>query len=407
MKTGMKYLVAALLALILAGVGFIGGYAVATVAPSEVKVPAITQSKSSVGDHVDEVNKILRRDALKPPNETSATAGALQGLLESNGDKYAAYFDPRHFQFFNEESQGEFGGIGVVLGEKDGTAYIVEVYKGTPAAKAGIKPNDQFIAIDGVRRDKWTSEEVVKRVRGKEGTAVKITLLRPEGKSGGATHPGGKLGKEYTVEMTRAMIQLPNVEGEMKPGNVGYITVGQFNAKTDTDVAEQIKKLEGKGAKSFVLDLRNNPGGLLDQAVKVTSLFVEQGVVVRIEERGSQPIEEHVTGDTATKAPLVVLINGNSASASEIVGGALQDHVRATLVGEKSFGKGSVQSVKQLSFGGAIKFTTAHYLTPKGQVIDGNGLKPDVVVKMPIEKQADEKTDTQLQKALELARKAQ
>lgn len=401
MSNAVKVIIAFALVVIVGAVGFIGGFAVAQFAPQSI--PGSTED-STVGRRVEEVEALLRADALKPPSETSATAGAIQGLLESSGDNYGTYFDPRRFQFFNEESMGQFGGIGVVLGEKDGTTYVVEVYKNTPAAKAGMKAGDLFVGIDGVRRDKWTSEEVVKRVRGEAGTKVKLTMLRPNEKAEKAGHPGGPVGKEYTSNVTRATIELPNVEGELK-GKVGYISVGQFNQKTADDIKQQIAALEKKGAKSFVLDLRNNPGGLLSQAVEVTSLFVDSGVVVRVEERGKPAIEERTTGNQVTKAPLVLLINENSASASEIVGGALQDYSRATLIGQKSFGKGSVQTIKELSFGGAVKFTTAHYLTPKGRVIDGKGLTPDVVVKMDVEKQLDEKTDTQLKKALELAEK--
>lgn len=254
------------------------------------------------------------------------------------------------------------------------------------------------MTIDDVTREKWTTDEVVKRVRGKEGTDVKITFRRPAEKDGDEP-----LSKEFTI--TRALIEFPNVDSE-RYGTVGYIRMAQFNAKATDEVAAEIKKLKKDGAKSFVLDLRDNPGGLLDQAVETSSLFVESGVIVRVDERNKPEVEHRATGNKITDAPLIVLINGNSASASEIVGGALQDYGRATLVGEKSFGKGSVQTVETLSFGGAVKFTTAHYLTPKSRVIDGKGLTPDVVVKMDLEKQADPKTDTQLQKALELARKA-
>jgi carboxyl-terminal processing protease len=396
MSKTVKVIVAVATAVIIGATAFIGGYFVArTDQPINAIAPA--DSETTVGDQVDEVNRLLREQALKPPNEATATAGAVQGLLDSTGDKYANYFDARHFKFFNEQSMGEFGGIGVSLGERDGTTYVVEVYKGTPAEAGGIKADDVFVGIDGVEREKWTSEEVVKRVRGKEGTDVELKMKRP-GKKGGAD-------KTYTVKLTRAMIELPNIESEMKDG-VGYIRLAQFNAKSAEDIAAAIKALEKKGAKSYVLDLRDNPGGLLDQAIDVSSLFIKSGVIVQVEERDKEPTKSLATGNQVTKAPLFVLVNGNSASASEIVSGALQDHNRAELVGEKTFGKGSVQTVEELSNGAAVKFTIAHYLTPKGRSIDGKGLKPDVVVKMDPEKQMDEKTDIQLQKALDLARAA-
>jgi carboxyl-terminal processing protease len=396
MNKTTKVVLGLTLAVILVTSGFIGGFAVARIAPSFDALPEPTVSGTGVGAAVDEVNSLVTNEALEPPSETSATAGAIRGLLESNGDKYAAYFDPKHFKYFNEEMSGEFGGIGVALGEKDGRAYIVQVYSGTPAQRAGLKSGDIFKTIDGVTRAKWTSDEVVKRVRGKEGTTVKLVFVRP-GKNGAADTTVSKT-------ITRDLIKFPNVVSKMKPGNVGYVRLGQFNGMATDEIAQAIGKLEKKGARSFVLDLRDNPGGALDQAIGVSSLFLGKGVVVRVDERGKPEIEYRTTHKKVTDAPLVVLINGNSASASEIVGGALQDYKRATLVGEKSFGKGSVQTIKQLSFGGAVKFTTAHYLTPKKRVINGKGLTPDVVVKMDLEKQAKDSTDIQLQRAIVTAR---
>lgn len=393
MSNAVKVTIAVMLAVIIGSVGFIGGFAVAKVAPNALR----SQEPSALGSQVEEVNELLRNEALEPPSETSATAGAIQGLLDSGEDKYGLYFDPRHFKFFSEESMGAFGGIGVVLGEKNGTAYVVEVYKGTPAEKAGIKTGDIFTKIGEVRRDKWTTDEVVKRVRGEAGTKVTLTMIRPGAKD--------KPGKEYETTVTRAMIKLPNLESEMK-GDVGYIRLSQFNGNSTDEIAKAVESLKKKGAKSYVLDLRDNPGGLLQQAIEVTSLFVDSGTVVRVEERNREPVDHRTIGSKISDAPLVVLINGNSASASEIVAGALQDYGRAQLVGEKSFGKGSVQSIKELSFGGAIKFTTAHYLTPKGRAIDGIGLTPDVIVTMEAEKQAEEATDIQLKKAIQIAEKA-
>ena len=394
-----KAILAVALSVIVASGGFIGGFVIARAVPAGALtgVPSST-AKTDVGLRVDAINQLLKDRALVPSNDSSATAGAIQGLLDSNGDKYATYFDKKHYQYFSEESMGAFGGIGVVLGEKEGTAYVVEVYKGTPAYKAGVKARDVFEIIDGVKRPRWTSEEVVKRVRGQEGTKVKITMLRPPASAKGAM-------TEKTFTLTRAKITYPNIKSEMN-GSVGYIRLGQFNAKSATDVKAAVQSLTKKGAKSFVLDLRDNPGGLLDQAIALSSLFIKDGVIVRVDERGVPEKEYRASGDKVTDAPLVVLINGDSASASEIAAGALQDYGRATLVGEKSFGKGSVQTIEELPWGGAVKFTIAHYLTPKKRVINGKGLQPDVLVKMDRAKEMDKKTDTQLVKALSLARKA-
>jgi carboxyl-terminal processing protease len=186
--------------------------------------------------------------------------------------------------------------------------------------------------------------------------------------------------------------------------DVGLIRMMQFNSLAVEDIRKAIGELEGKGAKGFVLDLRENPGGLLSAAVGVSSLFVESGVIVRVDERGKPETQEMALGDKVTDKPLVVLIDANSASASEIVAGALQDYKRATILGEKSYGKGSVQVIRQLSNGGAVKLTNAHYLTPKSRVIDGVGVVPDVILPMDPKLQAARETDTQLKKAFEILR---
>lgn len=392
MSPRMKTVVGLALSVILISLGFIGGAVFSEYRDRALALPDI-QQQSVVNERVDEVLRILDENALKPPSEASATAATLHGLVEGT-DTYGMYLDPKHFTMFNEEMSGEFGGIGVTLNDKDGTAYVVEVFDGTPAKRGGLKSGDRFAGINGERRAKWPTDEVVKRVRGKAGTSVTLTMMRP-GKP-------GVPGKVYTVKLVREMITYPNTTSKMM-GKTGYIRMAQFNDNATKEITDAIEKLRKKGAKSFVLDLRDNPGGSLNQAIQVASLFIKSGVIVRVDERNKPEDVQMATGRQLTEAPLVVLVNGNSASASEIVAGALQDYGRATLVGEKSFGKGSVQTIKQLSFGGAIKFTIAHYLTPKKRAINGKGLTPDVVVKMDIEKQADPKTDTQLQRALKIA----
>jgi carboxyl-terminal processing protease len=400
MNRSTKVILAVAMSVIILSVGFIGGFAASNISPAIgalASIPAPGTATGKVGVAVDQINQLLKERALEPPSETSATAGAIQGLLESGGDKYAVYFDKTHYKAFNEETMGAFGGIGVVLGQnKDGQAYVVEVYKDTPAQRAGVKAGDVFSAIDGVKRVKWTTEEVVKRVRGEEGTKVNIVVSRPA--KDGKGEP-----VDVAFDITREKINYPNIKSE-KIGDVGYIRLGQFNAKAADDIKKAVDDLTKQGAKGFVLDLRDDPGGLLDQAVDVSSLFISDGVIVRVDERNKPEQVLNANGRKITDAPLVVLINGDSASASEIVAGALQDHARAVLVGEKSFGKGSVQTIEQLPAGGAVKFTIAHYLTPKKRVINGVGLTPDVVVVMDREKQMERKTDAQLQKALEVVK---
>jgi carboxyl-terminal processing protease len=395
-----KAVLAVSLAVIIGSIGFIGGFVTSRVMPADSFASIATEiapKNSTVADRVDEVYRLMKTRALVTPTETSATAGAVQGLLGSLGDKYATYVDTTHSKAFNEDSMGSFGGIGVVLGEKAGTAYITEVYKGTPASRAGLLPGDIFRVINGDRRTNWQTSDVVKLVRGDVGTTVTVTMLRP--KKGSTNGVGGA---EKTFTLTRATINYPNLKSEMI-GKVGYMRLGQFNANAEGDIRKAVDSLTKKGAKSLVLDLRSNPGGLLDEAVGVSSLFIKNGVIVRVDERGKPEEELRARGDKITDLPLVVLIDGDSASASEITGGALQDYGRATLVGEKSYGKGSVQTVEKLSWGGGVKFTIAHYLTPKKRVIDGKGLTPDVVVKMDRMLQMKRSTDTQLKKALEIA----
>lgn len=316
------------------------------------------------------------------------TAGAIEGMVESLEDSHAVYFDAKHYEYFTEQTDGTFYGIGVTIANEGNDLVVQSVIEGTPAEQAGVKAKDIIVSIDGETRERWDTDEAVLRIRGEAGTKVTLGIRRD----------GAETLREITI--TRAKIELPNVESELLDGNVGYIRLYTFSELADDDVREAIAELADKGAEGFILDLRDNPGGLLTSAVDVASLFVKDGVIVRVEDREGTVEESRATGDLATDAPLVVLINGNSASASEIVGGALQDYGRAKLIGEQSFGKGSVQQIEELSFGGAIKLTIAHYVTPKNRVIDKIGLTPDVKVEMAPELQADKATDTQLQRAI-------
>lgn len=396
MNRWVTFFIAATVALLMLAASFVGGFALSRVLDGRA-LPGVTTTDASVGEKVDEVRRMLDREALTPTNDTSATAGAINGLLESKGDKYATYFDAEQYKLFSEQNDGEFFGIGVTIGEKDQKVYLVTIMEGTPAEKAGLKADDVIVKVDGKAMNPWTSEAVVKAVRGPAGTKVKVTIERPSEKN-----------KQYTFEITRARIDIPNVMtkilGEDK--NVGYIALGSFNAKSQEDIQSSMNELQKQGAKTFILDLRNNPGGLLQEAVDVASLFIEDGIIVRVDERG-KPEDEMRANRLISKfdVPLVVLVNENSASASEVLSGALQDYDRATLIGTKTFGKGSVQTIEPLSFGGAVKFTIAHYLTPKSRKIDGIGLTPDITVEMKPELAASPDTDTQLKRAIEEAQK--
>jgi carboxyl-terminal processing protease len=331
MKRIVKAAVAAALVLAVGAGSFVGGALFERMRGSVL--PTIIGSSTSAQDLVGEVQGIIRSDALKPSSEESMTTGAVEGLLASLEDTYAAYFDPKANKEFKMDAMGEFFGVGMSLGMRETTPTVVSVFKDTPAEKAGLKAEDQITAVDGVRKKKWELDQVVAMIRGPRGTEVTIEVFRPE------------TGKTLTFKVTRDRITIPNIMAEMVGRDVGLIRLMGFNELAADDVRAKMTELEGKGAKGFILDLRENPGGLLSSAVAVSSLYVESGVIVRVDERGKPEAEEMALGDAATDKPLVVLIDGYSASASEIVAGALQDYKRATIVGETSYGKGSPTAV--------------------------------------------------------------
>lgn len=389
MKRLLKLAAALVAALILVVAAFGGGvWFERTVNDAgEVRVDTVDLEAA-----VSEVATIIGNEALVPSSEASMTAGAISGMLESLEDSHAVYFDVKHYAYFNEQSSGIFYGIGVTIANEDDDLVIQSVIKGTPAEAAGLKAEDAIVEIDGEARDRWDSDEAVLRIRGEAGTDVTLGIRRD----------GAEELLDFTI--TRAKIDVPNIETELLDGNVGYLRLYTFTENAGADVREAIDELAAEGAQGFIFDLRDNPGGQLSSSIDVSSLFIEDGVIVRVEDREGTVEEYRAIGEVATDAPVVVLINGNSASASEIVGGAMQDYGRATLVGEQSFGKGSVQTIEELSFGGAVKLTFAHYVTPKNRVIDKIGLTPDVKVEMEPELQLEKATDTQLQKAIEVLR---
>lgn len=386
MNKVLKWAIVAIVAATLVVVSFGGGVMFGRFGTSTA-----FEGSPSLERAVREVRGIIQQQAYEPSSDASMTAGAISGLLDSLDDPYAAYFDAKQFEMLDEMNRGEFYGIGIVVTTKDDIPTVVSVMPGTPAEKSGLKAEDQITAIDGLERDAWDLDEVVRLIRGPEGTIVELRIQR------GDQEP-------FAVQVTRAKIETPNTESEMLDGSVGYVRLYTFNEKSAASLREAITQLESDGAKSLVLDLRDNPGGLLDSSVEVVSLFVKDGIAVTVKDREGNEEVHRVSGDTATDLPVVVLINENSASASEIVAGALQDFGRARLVGMKSYGKGSVQQIDTLSFGGAVKLTIARYFTPKGRSIDKVGLEPDVTVEMDLADQADKATDVQLKRAAELAR---
>lgn len=326
--------------------------------------------------------------------------GAAAGAVAALGDPYTTYLDAKANQELANDLKGELSGIGIEIGQKNGKLSVIAPIDGTPADKAGLKSGDYIAAIDGVDTSKLTVDEAVNKIRGEKGTEVKLAIVR------GSNPP-----KEVTI--TREVINVPSVTYEMKDGNIGYIRIRRFGEDTGSLVKKAGEALKSQGAKAIVLDLRDNPGGYLETAVEVASEFMSSGMVV--EERSTKAktkAHNAYSGGTLTDLPVVVLINGGSASASEILAGALSDNGKAVLVGEKSYGKGSVQEVICLDGtslfsstckGATIKVTIAHWYTPKGINISKEGIKPNVEVKLTDE-DYNAGIDPQLQKALEQAK---
>lgn len=323
------------------------------------------------------------------PVDTLMT-GAVKGMVNSLGDPHSIYMDPKMYKEFMIETEGSFGGVGIVLGAKDKVLTVISPIEGTPGEKAGIKSGDEIVKIDGQDTKGLALDEAVSKIRGPEGTKVTLTIHR------------GQETKDYTL--TRSNIQIKTVSGKMLPDNIGYIRISMFNENTGSDLAKKYQELEKEGMKAIVLDLRDNPGGLLDESVKVANKFVPKGPVVSVITRDGRR-DTSTSNLEAVKYPCAVLINGGSASASEIVAGAIQDTGAGTLVGTKSYGKGSVQTLMRLDKDDAIKLTIAKYYTPKDRSINGIGIEPDVKVELPEHVQpGQEVKDIQLDKAVEIVK---
>lgn len=323
------------------------------------------------------------------PVDTLMT-GAVKGMVNSLGDPHSIYMDPKMYKEFMIETEGSFGGVGIVLGAKDKVLTVISPIEGTPGEKAGIKSGDEIVKIDGQDTKGLALDEAVSKIRGPEGTKVTLTIRR------------GQETKDYVL--TRSNIQIKTVSGKMLPDNVGYIRISMFNENTGSDLAKKYQELEKEGMKAIVLDLRDNPGGLLDESVKVANKFVPKGPVVSVITRDGRR-DTSTSNLEAVKYPCAVLINGGSASASEIVAGAVQDTGAGTLVGTKSYGKGSVQTLMRLDKDDAIKLTIAKYYTPKDRSINGIGIEPDVKVELPEHVQPGlEVKDVQLDKAVEIVK---
>ena len=308
-------------------------------------------------------------------------AGMIKGMVESLGDEHSIYLDKKMYQEMLMKTEGYFGGVGIVLGVKDKDLTVVAPIEDTPGFLAGIKPGDIIVAIDQINVKELSLEEAVNKIRGAQGSTVVLSIKRAEEI------------KDYIL--IRSNIEIKTVKGEILDNNVGYIRIAMFSEKTASELNKVYQELINKGATAFVLDLRSNPGGLLQASVAAANLFVPQGPVVSVVHKdGSKEI--YSSNLASINYPLAVLINGGSASAAEILAGAIKDTNAGTLIGTKSYGKGSVQGVIPIGNAEAIKLTIAKYYTPSNVSIDGVGIEPNIIVELP----KDAKTDVQLAKAL-------
>ena len=316
----------------------------------------------------EEKNKKTPQAAQKSTKVTkkSLMQGALKGMLESLDDPHSVYFTSEELRSFQEDIKGKYVGVGMVIQKKVGEPLtVVSPIEDGPAYKAGIKPKDQIVEIDGESTYNLTSEEASKRLKGKANTSVKVKVYRE----------ANKLTKVF--ELKRETIELKYVKSKMLEGGIGYLRLTQFGDNVYPDMKKALEGLQAKGMKALILDLRSNPGGELGQSIKIASMFIEKGKIVSTRQKKGEETVYSREGKYFGNFPMVVLINGGSASASEIVSGALKDYKRATLIGEKTFGKGSVQTLLPLPDGDGIKITIAKYYTPNGISIDGTGIEPD------------------------------
>ncbi len=347
------------------------------------------------------VQSILRQKYDGDIDYDKFSEGAAAGAVASLGDPYTVFLDQQNNKELADDLKGELSGIGIEVGQKSDRLTVIAPFDGTPASRAGIRAGDVIATINGEETSSLTIDQAVNKIRGEKGTVVKLGIIR-----------AGDLLKE--IEITREVISIPSVSYEMKDGKVGYIKIRRFGEDTASLVKSAGSSLVAQGAKAVIVDVRDNPGGYLDSAVSVASEFSNKGVVVEERSRNSKPkVEYAIAGGTMTTIPVIMLINGGSASASEILAGALNDNDRATLVGEKTYGKGSVQEVVCLSPvfitndcpGASLKVTIARWFTPAGINISKEGIKPEFEVKLTDEDINNSK-DPQLERAIELAKQA-
>ena len=353
-----------------------------------------TSAKAAVSDTYRQLNLFgdvferVRADYVEKPDDAKLIETAINGML-AGLDPHSSYMDAKSFRDMQVQTRGEFGGLGIEVTMEDGLIKVVSPIDDTPASKAGILANDIITKLDDDQVQGLTLNQAVEKMRGPVNTKIKLTIMRK--------------GQDKPIEVTimRDVIRVRAVRSQVEGDDVGYIRMTQFNEQTTDGLKKAIADISAKVSqdklKGYILDLRNNPGGLLDQAISVSDAFLDKGEIVSTRGRNAEETQRFSArpGDLTKGKPLIVLVNGGSASASEIVAGALQDHKRATVVGTRSFGKGSVQTIIPLGSGnGALRLTTARYYTPSGRSIQAKGITPEIEVLQDVPADLKDKTDT-------------
>jgi len=363
---------------LLAGGIWLGGHP--EFLPTPVRDALVSDDDSAL---YDEAIDVIQKDYYRKVDRKQLLDKALGSAVDSLQDRFSAYFDPKAYRSFEEQTQGAFEGVGMNVEKVPRGLRILTVFKGSPAARGGLKPGDEIIAVGGQSLRGKSSEQATTRIKGRAGTAVTLTVVT------------GRR-KPRDVRLKRAHVDVPVVESRMVRSGakkVAYVKLASFTSGAHGEVGKAVRHELGKGAKAVVLDLRDNGGGLLNEAVLVSSLFIPEGKIVTTRGRSRPERVFEATGASiSTKIPVVVLVNGESASASEIVTGALQDRDRATVVGTRTFGKGVFQEIKQLSNGGALDITVGEYFTPSGRNLGGGGPKKGAGITPDVKASDDEKT---------------
>ncbi len=391
-KRGFPKIILVILFLVVAIGSFFGGSIYGSL-NSPVILPdgGGSSTNDSSFDKLFEVKDVLHQQYYQDIDDEALLEGAIKGMVDAVGDPYTVFFNQEEYQEFQDDGQGNYVGIGVMVGIKEDKIVVITPFEGSPAYEAGIRAGDFILKVEGVEYKGSEMDKAVSVIKGEEGKPVTLTISQN--------------GVEKDVTIVRASITLVNVQSEMVDGNIGHVTMLQFTNNTAKQVREAMEELKAKGAEGYILDLRGNPGGYLDEAVDTASLFVEKGKTVLYTLDKAQQKREYLSkGGDFIGAPLVVLLDEGSASASEVVAGALKDYKAATIVGQKSFGKGIVQMVFNVGNKEGVKVTVSSYYSPNGINIHGEGILPDVEVQLPegVEAPLTIDNDTQLQKAVEI-----